>query len=259
MTMPTFVVNLAESTDRRGRIQVQLDRIGLQAEFFPAVRGKSLNATELAAHYDGSIFFRPLSPGEIGCALSHVFIYKEIIERNYDFCLVLEDDIVINNQILKIIDAIKNIVSPSSPEIILLTSLKEFSENDAIFLNVDSFRMVPVIRAGCTHGYMITNAGAHALYDFCYPIRKPADWWEIVQHLITLRGVDPLVIDWDTTSFESLITAGRVTSGSKNKKLGYFYKKITNRIYARYVWWKLRWKHGIIIRTLRGKASSHNK
>ncbi|MDD2897391.1 MAG: glycosyltransferase family 25 protein [Desulfuromonadaceae bacterium] len=257
MTMPIFVVNLAESTERKERVQEQLDRIGLQAEFFPAVRGKSLNAAELATHYDNSIFFRPLSPGEIGCALSHVFIYKEIIERKYDYCLILEDDIVIDSRISKVLDSIKTIVNPSSPEIILLTSLKEFSENDAIPLNVDNFRMVPVIRAGCTHGYIITNAGARALYDFCYPIRKPADWWEIVQHLITLRGVDPFVIDWDTTSFESLITAGRVTSGNKGKKIGYFYKKITNRISARFVWWKLRWKHGIVLRTILGKTSSH--
>lgn len=259
MTMPIFVVNLAESTDRRERIQEQLDHLGVQAEFFPAVRGKSLDATELATHYDNSSFFRPLSPGEIGCALSHVFIYKSIIERNFDYCLILEDDVVIGEQISKIMDSIEAIVSPTSPEIILLTSLKEYSENDSISLNVDNFKMVPVIRAGCTHGYIITNAGARALYQYCYPIRKPADWWELVQHLITLRGIDPFVIDWDTTSFESFITPGRVSSSSQKKKFSYFYKKICNRMYARFVWWKLRWKYGIIIRTILGKASSHNK
>lgn len=258
MTMPIFVVNLPESTERRERVQEQLDHLGLQAEFFPAVRGKSLDAAELATHYDNNKFFRPLSPGEIGCALSHVFIYKTIIERNLDYCLILEDDILICDKISAILDSIKTLVEPASPEIILLTALKEYSENNSVSLNVDNYRMVRVIRAGCTHGYIITNAGARALYQYCYPIRKPADWWELVDHLIILKGIDPYVIDWDTTSFESLITAGRVTS-SANKQSSYFYRKLVNRISARIVWWKLRWKQGIVIRTILGRTSSHTK
>ena len=259
MTISIFVVNLTESTERRKRIQEQLDQLGLQAEFFPAVRGKSLDAAELATNYDDSSFFRPLSPGEIGCALSHVFIYKLIIERNIDHCLILEDDVLISEHVSKIMASIETVINPDSPELILLTSLKEYSENDSISLNIDNYRIVPVIRAGCTHGYIITNAGARALYQYCYPIRKPADWWELVQHLITVRGIDPIVIDWDTTSFESLITPGRVSSGNKKKSFSYFYKKTANRIYARFVWWKLRWKHGIVIRTISGNASSHDK
>jgi glycosyl transferase family 25 len=35
-----------------------------------------------------------MSPSQIGCALSHIKIYKKFIKTDYNFALVLEDDAI---------------------------------------------------------------------------------------------------------------------------------------------------------------------
>jgi len=66
-----FYINLDRRTDRRDLIEMDLAKIGLDAERFPGI---------------------PFEPGIVGCGKSHLAVIKMAKERGYKNVLILEDD-----------------------------------------------------------------------------------------------------------------------------------------------------------------------
>lgn len=77
--MKTFVVNLKQSMDRRERMINVLKNFPYQYEFFEAVDGRKIeNLSEVYDERKAVCFYKKsLKLGEIGCALSHISIYKK--------------------------------------------------------------------------------------------------------------------------------------------------------------------------------------
>lgn len=93
---PIFVINLDRSTDRLAVMAEQCRRAGLSFERFPAVDGLRLSAEQIASvqHpvWPTLLNGRRLSPGEVGCALSHQAVIRCIVERRLPYALIMEDD-----------------------------------------------------------------------------------------------------------------------------------------------------------------------
>ncbi|HEP0308093.1 TPA: glycosyltransferase family 25 protein, partial [Providencia rettgeri] len=120
--MIVFIINLKESSERRMKMQAQLDKTKLKYEFINAVNGKNLSDTELkkATHdYPNCM----LTKGEIGCALSHLSIYKKMANENIEQALVLEDDAILPHNIEDIISQIKFFDKIRKPNIFLLSKI----------------------------------------------------------------------------------------------------------------------------------------
>lgn len=97
-----YVITLKKSTDRHSIFQETLE--GLNYKIFYGVDGSQLQVDKLKE--DGiyhshltklmkkRIGRRPseMSPARIGCALSHLEIYKEVLEHKYQRVLIFEDD-----------------------------------------------------------------------------------------------------------------------------------------------------------------------
>ena len=66
-----FYINLDRRTDRRDLIEMDLAKIGLNAERFSGI---------------------PFEPGIVGCGKSHLAVMKMAKERGYKNVLILEDD-----------------------------------------------------------------------------------------------------------------------------------------------------------------------
>lgn len=96
-----YCVNMERSTTRKERAQAQFDAAGLDVEFFVATDG-SVDAPD-------NIF---VSKGEWGCAMSHVRIWRDIVEKKYETTLVFEDDVKLRpdfkEKLNKIIDQLPN-------------------------------------------------------------------------------------------------------------------------------------------------------
>ena len=104
-----FVINLDRSTRRMASVKKQLDNEHIVYERFSAVNGSDLNKHKLITQ--GLLVNNNMDIGAIGCSLSHIGIWKNIIQnqkRYKDLVLVLEDDVIIQpefkNKINKIID-----------------------------------------------------------------------------------------------------------------------------------------------------------
>ena len=96
MAIHAFVLHLLRAEKRRANAHELKDICGLEAEIWPAVDGSVMSATDLASTVGTQLFEPaypfPLKTGEIGCFLSHRQIWAEIIRRDIDAALIIEDD-----------------------------------------------------------------------------------------------------------------------------------------------------------------------
>ncbi|EHZ6874366.1 glycosyltransferase family 25 protein, partial [Providencia rettgeri] len=118
--MNTFVINLKDDLLKRDFMRNQLDNIGISYQFIEAIDGRIMSDNtikQLAYDYPDCY----LTKGEIGCALSHMAIYKKMIEDNIEIALILEDDALLPSNIYSKLIDIKNIDKSSKPNVYILT------------------------------------------------------------------------------------------------------------------------------------------
>jgi glycosyl transferase family 25 len=71
-----FYINLEKRTDRKIHVEEQLQKIGIKAERFNAIK---------------------MEDGAIGCSMSHLKILQDALNNNLDHVLIIEDDITFLN------------------------------------------------------------------------------------------------------------------------------------------------------------------
>ncbi|XP_012584375.1 PREDICTED: procollagen galactosyltransferase 2 [Condylura cristata] len=103
-----FMINLKRRKDRRDRMLRSLYEQEIEVKIVEAVDGKALNTSQLKAlniemlpGYRDPYSSRPLTRGEIGCFLSHYSVWKEVIDRELEKTLVIEDDVRFEHQFKK--------------------------------------------------------------------------------------------------------------------------------------------------------------
>ena len=108
---PIWLINLDSNPERYESAKKQLHKLGLDAERFSAIYGKNLSQVEVADCYDPALnqkkFRRPLSPGEIGCYLSHRTLWQRMVDENIAMAFILEDDIDLEPEFLAVLEKIK--------------------------------------------------------------------------------------------------------------------------------------------------------
>ena len=72
--MPTVFISDKNNEQRRQNVQDETSKIGLAFTFFDAIMANRMNPKEVASKALPNTF---LTSSEIGCALSHLGVYKE--------------------------------------------------------------------------------------------------------------------------------------------------------------------------------------
>ncbi len=105
-----YVINLERREDRKSRIQSTLDDLNLSYRIFKAVDGKKIDDEYIKSLgikplplYKDPYNDRPLNFGEIGCFLSHYFIWKDVRFSNYFYIhyLVYNRLVILRSRLLK--------------------------------------------------------------------------------------------------------------------------------------------------------------
>lgn len=92
-----YVINMDAATDRMQHVARELRREGMAATRMPAVDGRKVGLIK-ARVKNGDV--HPISahlcaPGALGCALSHLDLWRICAARDHHATLVLEDDVVL--------------------------------------------------------------------------------------------------------------------------------------------------------------------
>lgn len=212
-----FVVSMLRSTERRQHVINLLGSLGIKFSFFDAVDGFELSEDDrlkLAGNDDiKSYCGHELSPGEIGCALSHIKLYEHIIKRRLERSVILEDDFIADHGLPHLLNSIEE-KAPERAELIFLYHGKAKSYPLKRRL-VNGYKLARYRYPSknshrkiiSTVGYMLSLSGAKKLLAQAYPVRMPSDYLTGTIQLsrINSYGVEPCCIDHDDNVFETTI------------------------------------------------------
>lgn len=203
-----LVINREKDVARRAAMTERLNAIGLSHEFFSAIDGHTFDTLK-APEYDGEkrrrFFGRDLSPGEIGCLLSHRGIAQKMVAEDIPLVLVLEDD---------------TFLAPDLPDV--LTSLLDGDrEWDMIrFVNWEKvfkgphriigpltpkYELTSVLATpGGAYGYLLTRHAAEVIVEHTEKNWLPIDalfgrCWDTGLDIF-LTKPSPVVADFDVPS-----------------------------------------------------------
>lgn len=207
--MRVYLINLEKDKNRLIASTKQLDAYGISFERFPAVYGKALSKAELRRAVNGFRWWcavgRPCRIGEIGCALSHYGIYRQMVDR--PVC-VLEDDVLLDGRFNAVLEHVEKFVDFDKSQVVLLSN-----HSKTCYYN-DGFSIVPARSDMYAEGYVITPKAAQALLKANFPMQCPCDWWGrwVRRGLIELYHAFPTVCSQDQSQYES----GTVDSNAFN-------------------------------------------
>ena len=164
-----YVINLKKDIDKRERIKNRLSKANLlnKTTIFEAIYGKELdnqfykeNNITIYNDWRDPNSARPITKGEIGCALSHYFIWEKIVSEKQDNVLIIEDDADFGNVLEHQLDKID---VPKDYDLLYL-GRKIFNDNEA---QINKDIVIPNF-SYWTVGYMLSYIGAKKLMESGY-------------------------------------------------------------------------------------------
>jgi glycosyl transferase family 25 len=192
---PVIILSLTDAVERRKPLIDSLRTNGITFETWDAVDGRN----GLSPEYDTMIdrpaacahMNRELGNAEFACALSHHFIYREILERDLDMAVILEDDAIVDRPFFEFMA----VIHKPDCDLLLLDHMRARVRRMGalkINRNTTAYRCASV--PWLTTGYLITRSGARMLVEQSLPISAAADWpIDITQ--MQAYAISPRVVD----------------------------------------------------------------
>ena len=208
---PALVINLPRDAERFAGVKKQMDDQGVYFERIDAVNGRALSESERRANATAAARAL-LTPGMIGCYLSHRKCWQLCVEGGHDAVLVFEDDAVLMPEFKsKLLGAMEDV--PDDWDVLLLGGLAavhpklKFGVAGWGALSMYGISMpetlrwpkriservhVPVRPAG-THAYAVSARGAAKLLALCPRANFHVDLAAWGQRELNLYCVNPLL------------------------------------------------------------------
>lgn len=220
--MKIYCINLKRSTKRRAKMSAELEKLGLPYEFIDAVDGRTLSSDERAAAYSSwHTRFRhgkDLTPGELGCAMSHIKFFQKIIETN-EVGFVLEDDVAFWDGARAAFEKAEKFLREAKGSTLvqlpgLERDVKHGKDGQGDFVKVPS--------AMGAYAYGINPAAAKLLLKVFTPIKMPIDKYDyLIKHYgLNFFVYSEIVLNVDMEG-ESTVGQDRFVSFAGMKKLVY--------------------------------------
>ena len=195
--MNVYVINMDRDEGRLLVVGSRLRDLGVPYIRSCAIDAKELHPQELNAAVNRfrswCALGRPIRRGEIGCAMSHYAIYKQISEP----ACVLEDDVILADEFPNVLDKVGEWIDPIKPQVVLLSNhSKDVQVSAGVF---------PASSDMYAEGYVITPAAAQALLAANRPMQRPCDHWGVwaKRGIIELYHAFPTVCSQDQSKYAS--------------------------------------------------------
>ncbi|AIL31960.1 glycosyltransferase family 25 protein [Basilea psittacipulmonis] len=204
LSLPQIFVISLKNSSRREVIKSRLDVLNISFSFFDAVNGRDLTKEDLGkVDYSFTVkefhVKKPLTLGEIGCAMSHIHLYEHMVKNSIAEAIIFEDDAIVPHEFKKIISTALAKV-PRRKEIVFLAHGKgniwpvkrKLPERYSLVrYRVPSKNSLRFITK--TSAYYITLDGAKKLLKHAYPIRMPSDFLTglLQRNKLNAYGIEP--------------------------------------------------------------------
>jgi GR25 family glycosyltransferase involved in LPS biosynthesis len=165
--MKTYIISL----NKPDKLINQLNDIGLEPTLFNGVNGKTINLNTIKKHFN-PYWFNIGPVGALGCAMSHLSVWKTFLKTKKQFCLILEDDVIFEKDFSK--EKIKQVLldTPKDFDILYLGCFNSPTFIYAMTLlfmnkNINNTCKSKLVKktdvALATHAYIISRKGAKKL------------------------------------------------------------------------------------------------
>lgn len=211
--MKTYAIVLERSKERSNYIAAHLANRKLDYQLVSAIDGRTLTPEDIEACCDMeqvNKYRSWLSNGAIGCALSHLKAYKELIATGEKAAFIVEDDAVLPENISDLLHEMEDHIKDS--EVILLyyasfrPALFSAAGSTAISSGLLCFPM-DIRQTITATAYVIGRSAARNLENSILPICVTADAWYHYYHekecFTSFRVLFPLMVK--TRNFKSAI------------------------------------------------------
>lgn len=175
--MKCFVINLSRAIERKQFISKQLNQIHQNFEIFEGVDWRELthySQPKISRSVKLINSYRRLTPGEIGCNLSHRKILNNLADSSEKMIAVLEDDIRISSELKTILNEIEE--STVHFDIVFLgTAFNGRGLVQIEPLNNRYYFSLSLSREVGTWGYVITRKAAIKFLEKIPDVQGPID------------------------------------------------------------------------------------
>ena len=177
-----YLINMDKDKKRLKAVAKECDNLNIKFERFPGINVNNLSKNILDKYIPNEIQ-KYGTNGMIGCGLSHLFIWKDAINKKYKNILVLEDDITFTDDFNEyFLNVIKEV--PEDYDILYLGYKDKICNppKDCSF----NYVYKPYFPL-CTHAMIISNKGLKKLVNIINKIDDHIDW-------LIARNIDKLNI-----------------------------------------------------------------
>ena len=185
-----YVLNLEVRLARWFRTKAMLNAFGIEAQRFIGINGWMIPRGKMKNFYKELVEngqHGGLTPGQIGCLLSHLSILQHALDKKYQCVWILEDDIVVLRDPKELGDILKKLhqVDPewdllftdlhargnSLEEILSLETLfgswcEIIKTQDSFFEPYEDEDFIRVQYRLCTHSMILSHRGIKKLLDY---------------------------------------------------------------------------------------------
>ena len=190
----SYIINLEKDKDKYNDSINNLNRINIKPERFDAIYINESNNDYIKNITYPSVQYNIKhgrnnhnnigTNGAIGCYLSHIKLWKMLLQSNEDMFLIFEDDVNVNSSKDDINNFLNN-MNNYDWDFIFLGYMKPFSNNDTrVTTNVYKINS---INFG-THSYIINKKGATKLLKYAIPIVDQIDSY--ISYMASTRNLN---------------------------------------------------------------------
>lgn len=165
--MKVFVINLDRNPERLKSVTGQLAALGIEFERIVAVDGRAEARRPTVREFLVNAGF--LTPGERGCAMSHLKVCERMIRDGLPMAAVFEDDVRLGGELPRVLAEIADFMSDELPRVVLLNAH-----------GCDERKRSGIERIStgfCTDGYALNLAAARLVVRLNRPVCSVADSW----------------------------------------------------------------------------------
>lgn len=249
MPFPIYIITLKGAAQRRQPLLDKLAEFEIPYRLWFGVDGRNGLPEDMEPRVDREMAYknqrRYLSDGEFACALSHQSIYQDMLGKNLDAAIILEDDAIIDQRFCDYFNSEQN----RAFDLLLLDHQRTYVLAKKVWDIIPDTRAFRVtLPPNLGTGYVIGAHGARALIKGNSPICNVADWPIDISRLNAWAALPTLVMHTNQRTGASHLRDSReasrtnVVQSSESK-----YKRVLNkhtRVF-KLSYWRYKWKRFI--------------
>jgi glycosyl transferase family 25 len=174
MRVRYFAINVKSNTFRRDRIHQQCAKFSIPLEIFEAITPDTIS--QVPNSYDPertrAHWGRPLMPTELACALSHIQLWRNLLQdETVDAYVIMEDDVTLEASIPSLLDAI------NIPDNVLLKMSGQHDRPSRLLFQLPSGQKVYKMAYGPldASAYLVSKKNVAQLLAYCEKLHCAID------------------------------------------------------------------------------------